>query len=102
MDNKINLDEESVNFWIPHNAINFNDSRNYKLFAHSSSEGGILIVKDSEKKLKAVYVKIGVGKKEVSVDVSSLEKENRHMVTLTWKEGSINLYLNGTLSDSTN
>jgi len=102
MDKKIkdiNLKEGSINFWIPKKTIDFNDSKIYKLFSFSSSKGGILIVKDSDKKIKAIYVKVGEGKLEKSKDISSLSEEDRHMVTLTWKDGRINFYINGELTD---
>jgi len=93
----LNLEEGTINFWIPRKLFNYNDRKSHILLTKSNNQGSILILKDTDDKLKFFHVLIGKGRTDVEIDVSNLSGEDRHMVTATWSLASkqINLYVDG-------
>ena len=81
---KMDIKEGSINFWIKEQKIKFNDSKATPLFQANPPNGSLFIVKDSDNKLKFFHVYIGRGRTDVEYDVSGLDFNKRHMITVTW------------------
>jgi len=94
---EINIDVGTINFWIKENQIDFSDGVFYPLATISNEKGSIFILKDADNKIKFFYVYIGRGRTDVEWDCSKLNKNERHMVTVTWsqEEKEIKLFIDG-------
>ena len=96
--NEINLEEGTINFWIKKDKFDFLNNNIYRFIDLSTPRGSILIIKDSDKKLKFFHVLLGKGRTDVEIDVSKItNNKKKHMITATWslKNKKIALYLDG-------
>jgi hypothetical protein len=99
LDQKIDIEEGTISFWIKENQIDFSDSLLYSLVNVSHEKGAIFILKDTDKKIKFFHVYMGNGRTDVNWDCSKLNNNERHMVTVTWslKDKAVKLYVDGEL-----
>ncbi len=97
MQNKLNIEEGTVTFWTKEEQVNWSGD-DVIIFLESSSEGNsILILKDSDSKLKFFHVYLGKGRTDVELDVKNLTQNERHFIVATWSinSGEISLYVDG-------
>jgi len=94
---KLNIEEGTIEFWVRENKIKWNDNQITTFINFSNSEGSILIVKDSDNRLKFFHVVLGKGRTDVELDVSSLSNNERHFIAATWslRKKEIALYVDG-------
>jgi hypothetical protein len=101
--NTVNIEEGSLSFWTKPDQLDFNDSKIYTLMQLNPTDGSILILKDSDNKIKFFHVYLGKGRTDVEYDVSKLDKNKKHMFAFTWsvvsKEATI--YIDGKLRSTT-
>lgn len=98
MNKKINLETGSVSFWIPEKLFDYDNGKAHILANLSGNGGSILILKDTDNKLKFFHVFLGKGRTDVEIDVSDISSSERHMVTATWDikdSKKISLYVDG-------
>jgi hypothetical protein len=97
MNKELTIQQGSVSFWIKEKAVNFSDGKITRFFEVNPDGGSILCVKDSDNKLKVLFVVLGKGRVDIEHDVSGLDIEKRHMVVFTWSLESreLKLYLDG-------
>lgn len=96
-DQIIDIREGSINIWIDAKEIDFNDNKITSIIKLNSNNGNILIVKDSDNKLKFFHIFLDKGKTYVEYDVSNLESNIRHSITGAWsiKNREIAIYIDG-------
>lgn len=94
---KIDIREGTISFWINENKLQFNDNQVTPLLQRSTLNGSIFIVKDNDNKMKFFHVYLGKGRTDVEYDVSNLKPSKRHMVAVTWsiKNKEIIMYIDG-------
>ncbi len=94
---KLNIMTGSVTFWINEGKIVWDDNKVYSLFQVNENGNSILLLKDTDNKLKFFHVFLGYGRTDVEYDVSSLSVNERHFVAVTWdlNKKVIILYLDG-------
>lgn len=94
---KLDIREGTITFWIKKGTINYNDGKATVLLNPSTNEGSISLVKDADNVVKFSHVITGQGSTHLEYDVSSLSSEEAHMFALTWsiKTKEINLYIDG-------
>lgn len=94
---KLNIEEGTISFWIEKNKIQFSDSKIILLIQRSPLNGSLLIVKDNDNKLKFFHVYFGKGRTDVEYDVSDLDPNKSHMIVVTWsvKNKEIIMYIDG-------
>ncbi len=91
------LEQGTIEFWVKANKFEWDNNERIKLFEVSrDEEGKILIFKDEENKLRAVYRR-GEDRSEISTDVSGLSSDEKHQIAFSWEyDGNeVNLYLDG-------
>jgi hypothetical protein len=95
--NKLNFEEGSVSFWAEGDKIDWSGNDPIVLFESSSEGNSILILKDSDAKLKFFHVLFGKGRTDVELDVACLNSSEKHFVVATWsfKLREIALYVDG-------
>ena len=93
----LDLREGTLEITIKKNKIQWNNGQSHNLGSFSSNEGSILLIKDSDNKLKFFHVILGKGRTNVEVDVSNLKNDERHYIVATWslKNKRIILYIDG-------
>lgn len=84
MENNLNIESGTINFWIKENTIIFNDDKINEIFNLNPIGGSIFMVKDSDNKFKIMYVVLGKGRIDLEYNVSSLDINKRHMISITW------------------
>jgi len=96
---KMNLQEGTIEFWVKENKLIWNDGKANVLFKISKSDGSLFMVKDSDNKLKFFHVVLGKGRTDVETDVSELSINKPHYIAVTWsvKRKEIALYIDGEL-----
>jgi len=94
---KFDIKEGTISFWIGEGKIQFDDNNIHPLIQLNSSEGSIFLVKDNDNNLKFFHVYIGKGRTNIEHDVSSLDTNKRHMIAVTWsiKNKEIIMYIDG-------
>lgn len=97
MNNETTIKEGTLNFWLKENSVNFQDDSSLPLFSINPEGGSILVVKDSDKKIKVFFVVLGSGRVDIETDSSCLNNSSRHMITFTWSQSKICLYIDGDL-----
>lgn len=87
----------TVTFWTKENSIQFNDNNTTLLAQFYTEEGSILIMKDSDNKVKFFHVYLGKGRTDIEYDVSKLDPNKRHMFAFTWsvQEKELAMYIDG-------
>lgn len=100
MENKFNIEEGSVTFWIEANKIKYDDGKSTILLNESNKDGSIFIVKDGDNKLKFFHVYYGFGRTDVEIDASHLSSKEKHFIAVTWNvaKKEINLYVDNKVS----
>ena len=93
---QLDIYKGSCVFWLEKGKVQYNDGQSTLILNINKKEGNISLFKDIENKLRFVYEIDGIGKTELSYDVSSLSTEQAHHFTMTWsvESGEINLYIN--------
>jgi hypothetical protein len=81
---KLDIKEGTICFWINEGKIQFNDNKTIPLFQQDLLNGSIFVVKDDDNKLKFFHVCLGKGRTDVEHDVSLLDPNEKHMVAATW------------------
>ncbi len=94
---KLDIKEGTISFWINEGKVQFNGSQAIPLIQLSPSNGSIFIVKDSDNRLKFFHAYLGKGRTDVEHDVSLLDPNQRHMIAATWslKNKEIIMYIDG-------
>jgi hypothetical protein len=94
---KINFNEGTINFWIPKGEIDYGDNKYVRIFDHEEKDGLIRIQKDRDNGLKIYYLFNRQGKCFLNTKVNHLDKNKKHMITVTWKlsERKVKLYIDG-------
>lgn len=97
MENKLNIKEGTVEFWVRENRINWNDGKAYPLFELSEGGNSIFVVKDTDDKLKFFHICLGRGRTDVECETASLNNDKAHHIVATWdiKSKKICLYVDG-------
>lgn len=98
-DQKLNILEGTISFWIKENKVDFANNEAVPLFQVNPLGGSIFIVKDSDNKIKLFHVYMGKGRTDIEYDVSALDKSIKHMFAFTWsvKNKELKLYVDGKL-----
>lgn len=95
-DQKLKIEEGTVNFWIKEQKIIFNDNKVNPILSISPEGGNIFILKDTDNKLKVFYVVLNKGKIDLEYDVSDIDSNKTHMVSFTWNiNNNLSLYIDG-------
>lgn len=97
MSKELTIKEGTISFWLKEKSINFKDDSVVKLCAIDPVGGSILIIKDSDGMIKAFFVIIGKGRINAVVNASDLDETFAHLITFTWSETEICLYIDGDL-----
>lgn len=94
---KFDIREGTVSFWTRPNQITFSDESVVPLVNLNSTEGSILILKDSDSRIKFFHVYLGKGRTDAEVAVNELDSSAKHMFVFTWsvEEGQIKIYVDG-------
>ena len=94
---KLDIGEGTITFWITAGEIQFNDGRTIPRVESNARDGSVSAIKDSDNKLKFSHVYLGKGRTDVAYDVSSLDPSQNHMVSATWSIESkeVILYIDG-------
>lgn len=99
---RVNVEVGTVTFWIRKNKLNWNDGlirvlMNLSNYSNARAKGSILILKDSDNKLKFFHVILGKGRTDVETDVSILSVSEDHFFAFTWsiETGEIIMYIDG-------
>ncbi|MCK4652099.1 MAG: hypothetical protein KAT13_03310 [Methanosarcinales archaeon] len=94
---QLDLREGSIDFWVEKNKLRWNDGLIQILVNIPTEQGNILIVKDSDNKLKFSHVLLGKGRTDVEIDVSDLSINESHHIAATWSisKKEIVLYIDG-------
>lgn len=102
-DNKLNIKEGTISFWTRENQINWSGNDVAILFESSLIGSSILILKDSDSRLKFFHVFLGKGRTDVELDVRNLNISEKHFIVATWSmtTGEISLYVDGGKSPET-
>ena len=102
-DNKLNIKEGTISFWTRENQINWSGNDTVILFENSSNGNSILILKDSDSRLKFFHVFLGKGRTDVELDIKNLSISEKHFIVATWSivSGEISLYIDGGKSPET-
>lgn len=93
----IDIREGSINIWIEANEVDFSNNKAIPIIKLNSHNGNILIVKDSDNKLKFFHIFLDKGKTYVECDISNLDPDIRHSITGAWsiKNREIAIYIDG-------
>lgn len=102
--NKVTMKEGTISFWIRAEEVNFTPGERVNFGSAFIEGGSIEVYKDKDENLKVLFSVKGVGQKELTFDMSSINQDKRHMVALTWNkdEDEIILYFDGEKRDETN
>lgn len=94
---QLDLREGTIDFWVEKNKLRWNDGLIQILVNIPTEQGNILIVKDSDNKLKFSHVLLGKGRTDVEIDVSDLSINESHYIAATWSisKKEIVLYIDG-------
>ena len=100
--NQSNILEGTIEFWIKEKKVDYSNNQAIPLFQINPLGGSILIVKDSDNKIKLFHVFLGKGRTDIECDVSKLDKSVKHMFAFTWsvKNKELKLYIDGKLKKS--
>ena len=92
-----NVKEGTIQFWVRKGKLQWDDGLKHVLLNPSKKEGSILLVKDSDDKLKFSHVILGKGRTDAESDVSKLSSNKDHNIAVTWsvKNKQICLYIDG-------
>jgi hypothetical protein len=99
---KIRIEEGTINFWIKEHSLDFNDGKTTQIFDANPEGGSILCSKDKDNKLKFFFVVIGKGRRDIELDVSEYDQNKKYMITFTWNlaGNALKLYINGELRET--
>lgn len=104
---RLNLEEGTITFWVKKNKLTWNDGlihvfMNPSNYFSPRARGSILILKDSDNRLKFFHVILGKGRTDVETDVSSLSVSEDHFFAFTWsiETGEIIVYIDGEKANS--
>ena len=94
---QLDLKEGTIDFRVEKNKLRWNDGLIQILVNIPTEQGNILIVKDSDNKLKFSHVHLGEGRTDVEIDVSDLSINESHYIAATWSisKKEIVLYIDG-------
>jgi len=100
--NQTNILEGTIEFWIKENKVDYSNSQAIPLFQIDPLGGSILIVKDSDNRIKFFHVFLGKGRTDIEYDVSKLDKTVKHMFAFTWsvKNKELKLFIDGKLKNT--
>lgn len=100
---KTNIKEGTISFWTRPNQIDFSDGKITILLQINPQNGSILILKDSDNKIKFFHVLLGKGRTDIEYNVSGLDKSEKHMFAFTWSilSKELKLYIDGELKVTT-
>jgi len=95
--NKLNIKEGSISFWTKANQVDWSGEGIVTFFEKSFDGNSILILKDSDSRLKLFHVYFEKGRTDVQIDVKNLDNKEKHFVVATWSvvSGEISLYVDG-------
>lgn len=93
----LSIEEGTVSFWINPNKIDFSDDSIVPLINLNPPNGSVFIFKDKDKKVKFFHVFLNHGRTDTEADVSSLDKNTKHMFAFTWslREKLTKIYIDG-------
>jgi len=93
----LNIEEGTITFWVQPNKISYDDNSVFPLAQFDPPNGSILILKDSDKKIKFFHVYLGKGRTDIETDVSKLERIKKHFFVFTWSVNNkeLKIYIDG-------
>lgn len=93
----LNIKEGSITFTTKENTLFFDDRQISTLFSTNPQGGSILMIKDSDNKIKILFIVLGKGRVDLEYDVSKLPSSKKHMFAFTWslKDEKMVLYIDG-------
>lgn len=96
MHKQFTIQEGSISFLIDPHVVSLDDGE-FHLLAQANPDGGnILVVKDSDNKIKVFFVGVGIGRTNIEYDPQNLDKNRKHEITASWKIGdNLSLYVDG-------
>ena len=91
------IEEGSVTFWLKPGKVDFRDNNAVPLLQLNPPGGSMLLVKDSDRKIKFFHVYLGKGRTDLEYDVAGLDPATKHMFAVTWsvQDKKIVLYVDG-------
>lgn len=96
MENNLNINEWSINFWIKENSLIYNDDKITEIFNLNPIWWSIFMIKDSDNLFKIMYVVIWKWRVDLEYNASNLDINKPHMITITWNISSnLILYIDG-------
>lgn len=84
MENNLNINQWTINFWIKENTIVYNDNKITQIFNLNPVWGSIFMLKDDDNSFKIMYVIIWKWRIDLEYNVSDLDILKPHMITVTW------------------
>lgn len=102
LDKKLDITKGTIEFTIRENKVDYSDGESAPLFQISPLGGSILIIKDSDNKIKLFHEYLGKGRTDIEFDVSKLDKNKKHYFAFTWsvKDKELKLYIDGELKQT--
>lgn len=93
----LNVEEGTIEFRIKKNKLTWNDGLKYDFTNLSNDFGSVLILKDTDDKIKFFHVILGKSRTDVETDVSSLSVSEDHSFAFTWsiETKKIIIYVDG-------
>ena len=102
MENNLNINQWTINFWIKEKSMIYNDNKITEIFTLNPEWWSIFMIKDSDNIFKIMYVIIWKWRVDLEYNVSYLDINIPHMITVTWSISSnIALYIDWELVKTT-
>jgi len=101
--NKFNIEEGTITFWVKEEEVNWSDYKATPLFEKSENGSSVFIIKDNDNKIKFFHVYFEKDKTDLEYDVSSLSSNEPHFFAFTWsvEDKKLALYIDGKLKKET-
>jgi len=97
--NKFNIEENTITFWVVKGKIKWSDCERTSLFEKSENGNSVFIIKDDDNRIKLYHVYFEKGRTDLEHDVLSLSSNEYHFFVFTWsvKNKKLALYIDGKL-----
>jgi hypothetical protein len=93
----LTIKEGTISFRIKENKMDFDDSKTTPIFSINPEGGSIFIIKDKDNKLKVFFDAKEKERIDLDFDVSRVDSNTNHMVSLSWslENKELKLYFDG-------
>lgn len=93
----LNINEGTITFTTKENSLFFCDNALTTLASANPQGGSILMLKDSDNKIKVLFAVLGKGRVDLEYDVSNLSSDKKHMFAFSWSlnDKKMVLYIDG-------